>query len=75
MTKRVTEEVIKGFIKRLEECAADAVEIMELARAGKTEVEPRPAITADTVLFNIACAARDITQMGITVSPRILERK
>jgi len=72
MAKKVTEEVIKGFIKRLEECAADAVEIVELTREGKVEVSG-PA-TASWLLLNVACATRDITQMGITVS-RILKRE
>ena len=75
MTKKVTEEVIRGFIRRLEECAADAVEIMELAREGKIELVSNPTLTAGSLLFDVACATRDIIQMGITVSPRILERK
>ena len=66
MTKKVTEEVIKGFIKRLEECAADAVEITELTRKGKSEMEAGPE-SATSVLFDVAAATRDITQMGITV--------
>ena len=74
MTKKVTEEVIRGFIRRLEECAADAVEIMELTREGKVDLEPNARPTADSLLFDVACATRDITQMGITVS-RILPKR
>ena len=67
MAKKVTAEVIKGFIQRLEECAADAVEITELVRKGQIELEAGPE-SATSVIFDVAAATRDITQMGITVS-------
>jgi hypothetical protein len=52
-------------MSRLEDIAAEAVEIAEAARSGKIEKTKK---TDRAIMFNTACATRDITQMSITVT-------